>query len=260
MYYYIFDIKRCKNSVITDIKDYLSGLGISGEFVYPSTAYTTEDLVELGLSKKYNTIVGIGGDQIANKIAGKLVGRSEAMGFIPIDGSEELKNLIDAKNWKEACENLRYRKIIEIRIGKTATGSVFMTNLFLDLKSPADLTIEFKDYIIQGKIKNLMISNYNSGITKIGEDYLDIVIQSVDPKERDFLGKLSSIIGLSKEEEKSFSMLRARSLRVFAKNQIPLICASESIAKTPQLIESSDENLRLIVGKRGAFSLSPDLK
>ena len=122
MYYYIFDIKRCKNkTLVTDIKSYLSSLGISGEFTYPSAAYTTEELVDLGISKKYNTIVGIGSDDLANSIASRLCGRQEAMGMIPLEASEELMSLIGAKTWREGAENLRYRKITNIKIGKTAT-------------------------------------------------------------------------------------------------------------------------------------------
>ncbi|MCX6808884.1 MAG: hypothetical protein NTW50_04445 [Candidatus Berkelbacteria bacterium] len=91
MYYYIFDIKKCKKqSTVTEIKDYLGSLGISGEFTYPSSAYSVEDLVELGLSKKYNTIVGIGDDNIANKIAAKLCGRTEGRITI-LDWSQKLE-------------------------------------------------------------------------------------------------------------------------------------------------------------------------
>lgn len=250
MYYYIFDIKRFKkNSAIQEIRNYLSVLGISGEFTYPSAAYTTEELVQLGLSKKYNTIVVIGGDEIANKVSGILCGSDAAMGVIPLESSEDLKALVGAKTWKEACDNLRFRKISEIKIGKTANGAGFLTTLLLALKHPTEITVEFKDYMAQAKVKNFLISNFSTKITKLGPDFLDIVFQSIG-KTESTLSRLSEILGILKETDKSYSMLRARSMRLFTNSQIPLVSGKDIIAKTPQLIESSDENLRLIVGKK----------
>jgi diacylglycerol kinase family enzyme len=254
MYYYIFDIKKCKKrSLVTDIKNYLSTLGISGEFAYPSAAYTTEELVDLGLSKKYNTIVGIGGDEIANKIAAKLCGNSAALGLIPLEASSDLEDLIGAKNWKEAAENLRFRKINEIKIGKTANGCAFLTNLTLDLKMPTEVTIEFKDFLVQAKASSLTISNFNPAVEKIGPDYLDLVLESVDPREPAFLTKISSFFGGKKNENMNMSLFRGRSLRLFTNSQVPLVAGGEAIAKTPQLIETSDDNLRLIVGKKSLY-------
>jgi len=259
MYYYIFDLKKCKKkSLVTDIKNYLSFLGISGEFTYPSTAYNTKELVELGLSKKYNTIVGVGGDEVANDIAGVLCGKNEAMGLIPVEPSEDLASLIGTRNWKEACDNLRSRRIAEMKIGRTANGGAFMTTLNLDLKVPTAVTVEFKDYIIQAKIKELVISNYHVNQSKIADDYLDVTLQSVN-EDSSAIAKISSFLGLNSTKAKDFSLFRARSLRLFTSSQIPLLSNDHQIAKTPQLIESSDDNLRLIVGKRTSLATSgPD--
>lgn len=257
MYYYIFDLKKCKkNSQVADIKNYLSALGISGEFTYPSAAYTTEELVELGLSKKYNTIVGIGGDEIANKIASRLSGKPEAMGMIPIEASEDLLSLIGSSNWKEGAESLRYRKIQEMRIGKTANGNAFLTNLTLDIKAPTDVTLEFRDYMVQTRATKMLVSNYHPDIDKIGDDYIDIVLHSVGPKPKGFFSQVSAMLG-SKKEDEQYSLFRARSFRLFTNSQVPLMSGDQCVAKTPQLIESSDEELRLIVGKK---HITKDLK
>lgn len=251
MYYYIFDLKKCgKRSTVTEIKNHLAFLGISGEYTYPSPAYTVEELVELGLSKKYNTIVGIGDDEIANKIAGKLCGRSEAMGMIPIEASVELCQILKARNWKEAADNLRFRKIEEFRVGRLANGSAFLTSIELDLKGPTEVTMEFKDFLVQAKLRNLAISNICADVKKISPEFLDIIFESVDPKENGLLDRISNLIGLSKDKGGEFSMIRARSLRIFTSSQIGLVTPAGSIAKTPQFVESSDDFLRLIVGKK----------
>ena len=168
MYYYIFDVKKCrKRSQVEEIKNYLYGLGISGEFTYPSGAQSVEELVDLGLSKKYNTIVAIGGDEVANRVAGKLCGRSEAMGIIPLEASLSLTKLIGTDNWRQACDNLRFRKISELRIGKTASGSAFLTSIDLDLSS------------VQGEVDGLFVHML---VTIDGADALKSRGMWIDPR------------------------------------------------------------------------------
>ncbi len=250
MYYYIFDIKKFKKSAqVENIKNYLSILGISGEFTYPTPAQTVEELVDLGLSKQFSTIVAIGGDEIANAVAGKLIGRKEAMGIIPLEISPALTKLIGTEGWKEACDSLRYRKLSELRLGRTATGKCFLTSVHLQIKNPIEVTLEFKDYIVQTKATSLSIANYDPNIKKIGDDFLDIQISSADVNES-ALSRFSSLLGIKKRDNLlSYSLLRARSLRIFTKSQLSLISGNALVAKSPQLIESTDEYLRLITAK-----------
>lgn len=252
MYYYIFDIKKCKKrSQVENIKNYLGILGISGEFTYPSAAQSVKELVDLGLSKQYTTIVAIGDDEIANSVASVLVGRQEAMGFIPLEASPDLTTLIGTNDWKVACEILRYRKINEINLGKTANGECFLTSINLNTNNPVEVTLEFKDYILQTMTKDLTISNFNPGVKKLASDHLDIVIRSIDPKDATFSAKIASFFGGGKKEsDVNMTLIHARSLRIFTKTQTALTCRDTIIAKTPQLIESTDQTLRIITAKK----------
>lgn len=251
MYYYIFDIKKCKKrSQVEEIKNYLNILGISGEFSYPTPMQNIKELVDIALAKKYTTIIGIGGDEIINMIAGRLLGRKEALGVIPLEASEELMHLLGTIGWKEACEALRFRKIYEMRVGQVASGSVFLTSLNLDIVLPLEVTCEFKDYIVQGKLKSIAITNYHPKIQKIGDDFLDIMMTSVNPKESVLLKTLSSLFGRKEEDARTYSIFHGRSLRIFTKTPMPLLCNKQPIAKTPQLIESSEEYLRLITARK----------
>jgi len=250
MYYYIFDIKKfAKSSQVENLKNYLGSLGISGEFTYPTPAQSVEELVDLGLNKQYTTIVAIGGDELANTVAGKMVGKKEAMGLIPIDASPALTHLIGTANWKEACDILRFRKLSEVRMGKTASQKHFLTFSELQIKSPIEITLEFKDFIIQTTAISLMISNYNPEIKKIGDDFLDIVMSSTSPRDS-VLSKLGFFLGKKSEGKLSTSLLRARSLRIFTKSQLLINTGNYTLAKSPQLIESTDETLRLITAKK----------
>lgn len=250
MYYYIFDVKKFKKrKEVENIKSHLSALGISGEYAYPSNAQTVSELVNLAISKQYTTIVAVGGDDLVNEVAGGLIGKKEAMGIIPVDISASLSQLIGTDNWHTACEVLRYRKINEMRLGRTASGFYFLTQIDIDAKIGTDVTIELKDYMIQARIKSLSVINFSPTMSKKGRDYLNIILESVAPSNSVF-GKISSLLGMKQEEnELAKSLFHAKSMRIFTKNQVPLLANGKIIAKTPQYIESSDENLRLITAK-----------
>jgi len=253
MYYYIFDIKRCKKrATIEAIKNVLLELGISGEYNYISNAQPAEKLVDLGLSRGYSTIVGVGSDDLINSVVNRMIGRKEAMGVIPLEVSKPMSTLLGVDFWKDACEALRFRRIKEMYVGRTANGEHFLTEAHIDSGKPVDLTIEFKDYIVQVLAKNFMISNYYPGIKKIGADYLDVIIESQPVVSSSFLNQFKSIFSpkITNNGSRSMSVIRARSMRVFTKKPVSIISGEKMIAKTPQLVESSDEMLRLIVSRK----------
>lgn len=251
MYYYIFDIKKCKKkSQVEAIKDYLVGLGISGEFTFISAVQNAEELTELGLKRGYSTIVAVGADDLINSVANKMIGRPEAMGVIPLQASNPMLSLLGSTDWKEAAETLRFRRIREMNIGKTASGEHFLTHLKLGLKNPMEITLEFKDFIVQAWVKNLIIANHHPEIEKLGPEFLDVVIESTKKDEGSIFKLLKSIVSPKiRTNGKNMSLIRARSLRLFSKKPIPLMAENKIIAKTPQLVETSDEILRIIVSK-----------
>ncbi len=249
MYYYIFDIKKCrKRSQVEQIKDHLGELGISGEFTYPTSAQTAEELTELGLKKKYSTIVAVGGDDIINSVANVMTGKEEAMGAIPLLSSNALSEMIGVKNWKEACESLRFRKINQVNVGRTGTNKHFLTYVKLGINMPVEVTIEFKDFYLQSYVKNLIVSNHHPEIKKLHHDYLDVSLRGT-PK-LSVLDKFKSLVSTQVSDGKDISLIRAKSLRIFTKTPTPILLDDKTICKTPQLLETSDELLKLIVAKK----------
>lgn len=251
MYYYVFDVKRCRKRTQVDaIKNHLTNLGISGEYSYITPNQSAETLAESGINKGYNTIIAVGSDDLVNAIAKVMVGRKEVLGVLPLEGSEELYHLLGSKDWQEAAEALRYRRIREMHTGKTADGNYFLTSIYLDTTYPIEVTVEYKDYLLQVFAKNLLISNHHPNIEKKLEDHLETVIESSNPKSNGLLSRLGSLFSVQRAEYRNnMTFIRARSLRIFTKKPIPLVCGDKIIAKTPQYIESTDEKLRLIVAK-----------
>ena len=202
----------------------------------------------LGLKKKYSTIVAVGGDDIINGVANVMTGREEAMGAIPLLASDALSSILGVKNWHEACESLRFRKINQVNIGKTGNNKHFLTFVTLNINMPVEVTIEFKDFYLQSYVKNLIISNYHPEIKKLHNDYLDIALQGT-PKLSVF-DKFKSLVATQSGGDKDISLLRARSLRIFTKTPTPILLDNKIVCKTPQLLETSDEMLKIIVARK----------
>lgn len=254
MYYYIFDTKKFKKKTNVDqIISYLGGLGIAGEYSYISSAYTAEELVELGFQKQYTTIVAVGSDNLINAVADKMIGREEAMGVIPLETSSSINSLLGVNSWKEGADSLRFRRIKEFYLGRTGSGKHFLTYITLDIRQPIEVTMEFKDYIIQSFMKEAIISNYHPNIEKKDPEFLDIFVQSCDPTKNSIATRIKSLFSNVSQtrDEKETTKIRARSLRIFSKKPLSLLLDGKIVSKTPQLIETSDNTLRLIVAKKG---------
>ena len=87
MYYYIFDVRKCKNRrQIETIKDHLSDLGISGEFAVPDRIRPARDLAEQGVFKGYSTIVAIGADDLIDEVASVMLSKQQVFGVVPLVG------------------------------------------------------------------------------------------------------------------------------------------------------------------------------
>lgn len=223
-------------------------MGISGEFTYPTSAQTAEELTELGLKKKYSTIVAVGGDDIINSVANVMTGREEAMGAIPLSASDALTGLLGVRNWRESCDSLRFRKISQLTIGKTGANNHFLTYVTLGINIPIEVTIEFKDFYLQAYTRNLIISNHHPEIKKKFSDHLDVVLQGI-PKLSAF-SKFRSLFSSQVSTDKDLTLIRARSLRIFTKSPAPILLDNKIICKTPQLLETSDERLKIITAKK----------
>lgn len=252
MYYYIFDIKKCKKrSFIEAIKSTLSELGISGEYNYILPSQSAEELAETGLRRGYSTIIAVGSDDLINSVANCMIGKKEAMGVIPLDISNSMANLLGTNGWREACESLRFRRIKEMFTGRAANGEHFLAEIYLNLPHSTEITVEFKNYVIQVLTKNFMISNFHPGIKKISGDYLDVIIESEPKASQGLVNQIKSLfVQKITVDSQRMSIIHAKSMRIFAKKPIALLAGGKVIGKTPQLVESTESMLRLIVSRK----------
>ena len=250
MYYYIFDIRQCKNKAQAErIKDYLGELGIGGEYVFPSQARTAKELVNDALNRDFSTVVAIGSDNIISEVAQELVGEKAAFGILPINASDSINNLISGRDWRQAAKNLRFRKIKECFLGCFENGHHFLTSTCLQISSPINLTLEFDNFIAQSRTSRICISNL-SGEPSDQDPVLKIEMVSEDQNEGNIIGKIFRYLdNTSKNPELKKSLFFCHRLRVFSQKKANFIINNQIVAVTPQLISISQKKLRLIVNR-----------
>jgi diacylglycerol kinase family enzyme len=251
MYYYIFDIRQCKNKAQGEkIKDYLAFLGIGGEYVFPSQARTAGELVKDALSRDFSTIVAIGNDAIINSVATELVGEKAAFGIIPLNASELINKMVNGYDWRQAATNLRYRKIREIKLGRMENGRHFLTEVELDISSPVNITLEFDDFLAQSRAKKLIVSNFNPNTEKTAPDMLDVFLSSENPNSSSVVKKLFSYFDNANQDSSlKESFFRTKRVRVFSQKNLNFTIDKEIVGTTPQLICTSEKSLRLITSR-----------
>lgn len=251
MYYYIFDVRKCKNRrQIEAIKDYLSGLGISGEFVVPDRIRPARDLAEQGVFKGYSTIVAIGSDDLIDDVAAVMLSKQQAFGIIPLKASDNIMKTIGVATWEEAATSLRYRKISDIRVGILNEKHVFFSYCEVDLERPASITLEFENYIVQAKARELYIANNMPGLKKKDPELLDVLMRSVDPKSDSIWNRLKKMVGsVPGAKEKDSTIIRADGLRLFSPRQLNILVDGRPFVKTPATFGISQKTIRLITKK-----------
>jgi diacylglycerol kinase family enzyme len=251
MYYYIFDVRKCKNrKQIEAIKDQLSQLGISGEFVIPDRIRSARDLAEQGVFKGYSTVVAIGSDDLIDEVAAVMLSKQQAFGIIPLSASENIHKMIGATTWEEAATNLRFRRITESRVGIINEQHVFFSYCEIELDHPASVTVEFEDYLIQAKARELYVANHFQGLKKEDPGKLDVIMKSIDPDSDTIWGRLKKMIGgvqISKDID--MTLIHSDGLRIFSPRQLPILVDGRVFAKTPATFGVSQKMIRLITKK-----------
>lgn len=230
---------RATNKTQENIRDTLGFLGIAGETVTISPARTVEELVEMGLNKKYNTIVAIGSDRHINKIASLLQNKNCVLGIIPINASESIHQLIGAEDIKFACEVLKYRMLKEINISLIEPNKYFLTQAEIKTNKPMEISItviedNFDTYEINTTMTELIISR--NLYIYFNDDTLGPGIVN---KAWNWLVGKKTITNFP-------SLIRGKKIKIETPNPTPVIIDNEIVAKTPIVATLKPRALKII--------------
>lgn len=260
MYYYILEqaknktIESLQNKIITAIEDFQ----IMGEAVKANPVQKPEDLCEIGLSKGYNTVVGIGSDSLINNIAPLIAKKGAVLGIVPTETYSSFYNLIGCHNWLEATQALPKRITETIDLGLINKDKIFLTHINIrstKSKKPVLFKAIFESFEAEVPIAEVMVANsfldFKKGIWN-DKGFIDGLISihfktESSQKPKGFWANL-----LGKKEIEYSSVFHQKTAYLGGLEQSLEVFASDDsfICNTPITVSSLSKAIKIIVAKK----------
>jgi hypothetical protein len=243
MYYYLFEPpKEAKDyERSAQVKEYLSQLGIAGEMVSPLPGKSVEDLVTSAISKRYSTVIAVGGMELANRVARALEPHDAVFGIIPLKPHEDIAALIGTSDWKQAAENLKRRRCQSVRLGSLQDSFCFLTPA--RVRVSGGFVLQTPDFDVEGQ--DLLISVAPTYADEHSEPRFSITLEPFSPAKRGLLGNLFSRRPSAPAESRFLSDEAVLHTDTPASIEI----AGVSLTTTPANFKMQERSIRLIVGK-----------
>ncbi|MBU0647814.1 hypothetical protein KJ855_01395 [Patescibacteria group bacterium] len=280
MYYYIIESARQKDfeKIEPKVKEILTNFDILGEFRYIDNLIDTPDAVKAAIKKGFSTIIAVGGDNLANKIAVEIVGTKMAVGILPLEEGV-LATALGLGNWKAACEILAARRILLMDTGlvnekhfiteifassspdippEIKQKSIFSkllgnkpTNSRLD-KIPVNINIE-EEYQVNSEITGLIVSNlrpFGKDVESIRQSMIDNQLHLAFSNQIDS-GNIYYSTGdnIKTIEQNNISLFHSNQMKISSDKPIFFWSSHEVIARTPAELEIVPQSLKIIGGR-----------
>ncbi len=235
MYYYIVDYNQSApfQNMQKKIKQYLTDLNISGEMSLCSPARSAEELAQMALERGFNSIVGIGGDELINRLANVVATSPAALGVIPYGLSDAIADIFGVKNVKSACHSLKQRKITSIGLGHILPNKYFLSPLEILTEKPMDYHLEIDGkYMLDARSEYIVITpNLRLDL------YSEMPVVS------------KSFWRSSKPSSVDKTSIGAVRLSIQSVSPISVLSAGFEIAKTPLDLTFTKEVLKIITNR-----------
>lgn len=238
MYYYIIDPPKGSPTakIAQRLQELITPMGISGEIAIANPARSAEELAYMGIDKGYTTIVAVGGEELANTVATILLneGREKvAMGIIPINAGPLIPAMIGVANndIKAAAEIIKQRHLDLVDMVQISPKRFMLTEAHIVAPRTVKVTLE---------IDQRMKAELDADHAHLSHD-LVLTLQVNQPQ-----GFFSRIIGGNQKPELLTSRFHGKQIRILAHEPLPIMIASQVVAKTPTTFTKLPGALKLI--------------
>lgn len=237
MYYYITEPPKTKEArrELDQLRTMLASLGIAGEFVSTESGRTVEKLAELGVAKKYSTLVAIGSEGLINQLAILLAGTDYIFGAVPLYQPDLLADVNNTHNLTEALIALKYRRIKLASLGKIEPNKYFLTRTNLSLNDFGVLNLKFARANVKATFSDIEILGRGGLIIKkrdLAKNFLQRMWQKLNQFKQ-------PIVNYSYFNVAQFSLETGANHSVYLDQQI--------IAKTPIAFKVIPSCLKMIM-------------
>lgn len=241
MYYYITEplTTKAERRKIDEIKSLLSQLGIAGEFAVASPARTVEEHLELAFRKGFTTVVGIGSDALACKVAGTILSHHydrAVMGMIPLSPAQEMWSVIGVRNLRDIGEALRSRRLQSMDVLMVGPKQGIITDATIQTSSPVRFELHYKEVALLGKLTDVVVSP--NGEVKLWDREAN--------RPAGFLGRL---FGGSGNDQAAITHLAADRWQLATAKPCDLTVSGQIVAQTPLDVVARPKALKLIVNR-----------
>ena len=247
MYYYIFEPPQGskEHERNAQIKELLSTLGIAGEMVTPIPGRSIEQLVNLAITKRYSTVVAVGGINLINQTARALEPYDAVFGIIPTIEQGDISQLIKVSDWKNAAEQLKRRRFRLFHQGVLNGQTYFLTPATIHVPEECAFTLDTPEFTLKGQGGIITVTPQHIGQAEGVGACLSIDIRPTTTQRGGFL---QSLFGRQKQapQESYFSV---SSFGLSTDATLPVQIADTSLISTPITCAMSKKDLKLIVGK-----------
>jgi diacylglycerol kinase family enzyme len=246
MYYYIYESAKSSadRKIQEKIKYLITSIGISGEQVTPNPARTIDELVDIGVTKGYSTIVAVGSDIFANKIASSILNQQKdesqkiVFGFLPKNPQESvLAKTLGLNSLEQAVTALRYRKLSDLSIALLMPNKFFLIPLVIKDDKAFNLNIKLPHLTAESTASQIDISP---------------VIEVMWNDQSSSNGMLSNFLNKIFQNNKADhpkSLLKTHSLDLKTEPSLPVLLGDEVIARTPIRVKALPNYLHIIVNR-----------
>lgn len=244
MYYYIFEPPQNQKDFerASQIKELLATLGIAGEMALPSPGKGVLDLVNTAVSKRYSTIVAVGGMNLINQVALAIGSYDIALGIIPLEVHPDIVRLLGTNDWKIAAEQLKRRRWEPVRLGIINDAYSFITPATIQLEAGVGFAVVADGYHIESRGGIITVIPFAGGN---GQDFL-VEINQANLKKSGVFSRIFSKAALTQDR----TLLPLRRFKIITAEEHPLTVAGVEICKTPIACKARAGVIKVIVAKR----------
>lgn len=243
MYCYIYDtfLKEKKyQRLLIKIENSITAYGLNGKIRRLNLLSPVSEVVADELKHPIHTLVVVGGDELVTKVIDSLVGHDVTLGIIPIGPDNKIAKMFGLPNGEAACDILARRVIKKINLGKINDYFFIQRIAFPDKPFQIDCSGQFR---IQPVGEN-DVSIYNQSLYCTGVPDRDMgLVVSVQPTQK------KSLLGRGERDDRVGTKFVMKRIMISAPESIKLLVDGQKVVKTPAVLESSPDNLKIIVGK-----------
>lgn len=246
MYYYITEPARSREDQQAEerIRELLIRHSIAGEFVTTSPTRGVEELAEMGVAKKYTTLVAVGSEPFLNQLGTLLAGTPYVFGAIPVRRPDALASVNGIRTHEEAVEALKFRRVRAVPICRIEPNKFFLSELRMTATSDVGARIRIDDALIECTCREIVLT---------GSGTMDVQHVRQPAASGNVFRQL---FGQRPKEVVETSHFHGHVLAIETNQPQPFYLGSELFARTPLAATTIPSSLKMITRRDTVSALS----